>query len=1010
MSDNKDNKDTLVDAGDTKKDVIEYSSITGKEKGFSRKKNKAKKRKTFIKPMKEEFVWWDCLLYGVKVFFTGLGALISIPLTYLGALTGILIWILVIGLIGGGVVYTKVYPEFEHCREVAYDTLSKMQESDFSMLTDTEIYDSDGNRVGLINAGHYEYADITEISDKIQNGYIAVEDKRFKTHIGFDWISTARAALALVKNQGEITQGGSTITQQVIKNAYLTQEKTFTRKITEILLAPEVEKKFSKADIMEFYCNTNFYGHRCYGVEAASKYYFGKKASDVEWWEAALLIGLSNSPSKYDPIENPEDAIEKRNRILKTICDEGYFDEEKLEEYQSKPLNIVQEYTEGTLENYQTSYAIHCAALELMKNDGFNFKYTFESQEEYLEYQDKYNNKYNEMSEKIRSGGYKIYTTLDSNLQSMAQEILDKNLSNYTEKQENGKYALQGSAVIVDNQTNNVVAIIGGRGSDDLFNRGYLAIRQPGSTIKPIIDYAPAFETGEYYPSKVINDHKWEDGPSNAGSYYGNVTVREALNRSLNTVAWQVLQGVGVENGLSYLGKMQFMNLTFVDNSAEAVSIGGFTKGTRVVDMAKAYSTLANNGLYSDKTCIRSIIHEKDGEIYNNEENKVQVYSEDTAYMTTDILKGTMDVGYATGYGLDIPGQEAAGKTGTTNSNKDTWYCGYTRYYTTAVWVGYDTPRAMPGVFGATYSGRIWNQIMTNLHDGLDRWDWERPISIVDGFYNPSNGKRVAENTGLTDIFSTKAETRAEELRIEKERENYNKFVEEQVSLFEQYSIITVEDTFDVDQRYQDTMSYIALVVDDVTRGEFGNRAATKYQELNKTVDDMNDVINEYYRQIDEAVRLEEEARIAEEERLRQEENLKLRKQAFEYRLQLVNNLGYAPDNLTQMLDDVLYELSKLVDMDDYEDMLAQYEAAKAYTETLPDMISWSEAEAERKRQEEEQMRLEDEQQLLIDEQRRQEIQGMRDALNSQPEIDPSAGPGQTAPVDNSWYGPGNPM
>ena len=192
-----------------------------------------------------------------------------------------------------------------------------------------------------------------------------------------DLLATMRAGLALVKNGGKITQGASTITQQVIKNTYLTQEQTFTRKITEILLAPEVEKQYSKADIMEFYCNTNFYGNRCYGVEAASRYYFNKSAADLEVWEAATLVGISNSPGRYDPVKNPEDSKEKRNSVLKSMLEMEYISDDLYNIAIAQPLTITEVQQEGTDENYMVSYAIHCAALELMKADFFEFRYTF---------------------------------------------------------------------------------------------------------------------------------------------------------------------------------------------------------------------------------------------------------------------------------------------------------------------------------------------------------------------------------------------------------------------------------------------------------------------------------------------------------------------------------------------------------------------------------------------------------------------------------------------------------
>lgn len=262
--------------------------------------------------------------------------------------------LLLCGLIGL-LIYAKVRPELDHCREVAYDKLAQMQRQDFSMLSDTEIYDKNDQLIGLINAGHYEYVPISQISMNLQNAYIAQEDRRFKSHTGVDWIATFRAGLALIKNRGEITQGGSTITQQVVKNTYLTQEQSFTRKIVEILLAPEIEKKYSKADIMEFYCNTNFYGNHCYGVEAASRYYFGKDASDLESYEAAVLVGISNSPTAYNPVRNPEASLKKRNDVLQSMLEVGYLTEDAYNSAISQPLSIVQEEGEGSNENYMTA-------------------------------------------------------------------------------------------------------------------------------------------------------------------------------------------------------------------------------------------------------------------------------------------------------------------------------------------------------------------------------------------------------------------------------------------------------------------------------------------------------------------------------------------------------------------------------------------------------------------------------------------------------------------------------
>ena len=214
----------------------------------------------------------------------------------------------------------------------------------------------------------------------------------------------------------------------------------------------------------------------------------------------------------------------KRNDVLHSMYEVGYLTREEYDADIAQSLSIVQEEAEGTDENYQSSYAIHCAALQLMALDGFEFQYTFEDKDDYDSYVDRYQTVYNEKNDEIRAGGYRIYTSLDNSLQQVLQAQIDNGLSSYTELQDNGKFALQGAGVIVDNQTNYVVAIVGGRGTEDMFNRAYLSARQPGSTIKPLIDYGPAFDTGEYYPARMVDDHKWEDGPSNSGGhYYGNV-------------------------------------------------------------------------------------------------------------------------------------------------------------------------------------------------------------------------------------------------------------------------------------------------------------------------------------------------------------------------------------------------------------------------------------------------------------------------------------------------------
>lgn len=898
---------------------------------------------------------------------------------------------LILCVLIGLLIYAKVRPELDHCREVAYDKLAQMQRQDFHMLSDTEIYDKNDQLIGLINAGHYEYVPISQISMNLQNAYIAQEDRRFKSHTGVDWIATFRAGLALVKNRGEITQGGSTITQQVVKNTYLTQEQSFTRKIVEILLAPEIEKKYSKADIMEFYCNTNFYGNHCYGVEAASRYYFGKDASDLESYEAAVLVGISNSPTAYNPVRNPEASLKKRNDVLHSMLEVGYLSEDAYESAISQPLSIVQEEGEGSNENYMSSYAIHCAALALMKLDNFEFQYIFKDKSDYDTYIENYQATYTEKADDIRAGGYRIYTTLDQDLQTALQSQLDNVLSPYTELQDNGKYALQGAGVIVDNMTNSVVAVVGGRGTEDVYNRAYLSARQPGSTIKPLIDYAPAFDTGEYYPARLVDDHKWADGPSNSGgSYYGNVSVREALNRSLNTVAWQILTDIGVDYGLNYLGEMEFQKLTYIDNDVPSLSIGGFTNGVRVVDMAKGYSTLANGGVYNDQTCIRKMDHEHNGELTKNLKPHSQVvYQQDSAYMLTDILKGTLTESYGTGYGLALEnGMPAAGKTGTTNSSKDTWFCGYTRYYTTAIWVGYDTPRAMPGIYGKTYAGKIWKQVMDQIHEGKELLDWEQPATVE---------MTTDSKSGITDLFSATLHERAEQSLHDKEQRKLEEDLETAVTAFEDKTIETVEDTYWVKEQYQSIISKLNLMDGSDKRTELLERMTKRNEEFAPIISEMQDTITLYEAQ--KAKEKAEAQKKAEEDAItaRKNQEIQTRKNTFLSALRDVENLEYQSEDAEDLVQNAI---SKLSLVETYEEAASYKERLQKAIDRIATLPTESEWQAAKQAEEEAKAASQaaDQQQIGL------EQQSLRSYLNqakrswntwtSQPSAAPEAGPG----------------
>lgn len=882
-----------------------------------------------------------------RIIVGAIGSYVGVVSNILGAVMGILASVMVIGGIVGLCVYVKVLPMFTEAREEVFDKLVHLSKDDFIMKEDTVVYDANGKKVGSVNAGSYKYVSINDISPYIYDGYIAVEDKRFKTHGGVDLVATMRAGVSLLKHNMEITQGGSTITQQVIKNNLLTQNKSYTRKIAEILLAPTIESKFTKAQIMEFYCNSNFYGNKCYGVGAASRYYFGKKCTDLEPQEAAMLIGLSNSPTAYNPVLHPQAALKKRNRVLKTMCNEGAITPKEYKAAVKKELNIKQLSEEGSSnETYVISYAIHCSAISLMEKEDFKFKYVFDSKEDYQKYNKTYSKAYSEKIESIRSGGYKIYTSINMKKQKKLQKSVDEGLAFNKEKDnDSGKYALQGAAVCVNNETGYVEAVVGGRGKNDQYNRAYLAARQSGSAIKPLIDYTPGFESGMYSPSTIVNDNKFTNGPSNAGgAYYGSVHIREAVARSLNTVAWQVLDNISVKYGLSFLDKLHFHNISYIDNDNMALSLGGFTEGVRVVDMAKGFSTLANNGSFSDRTCVKKIEHVSDGVVYKNNNEKTQVYSEDAAWMMTDVLKGVFNESYGTGRKLKLEnGQICAGKTGTTNSSKDVWFCGYTKYYTTVVWAGYDTPRAMPGASGASIPGVIWKDYMDKIHEKLKPQDFTMPSTIslakYDSAGNIIEGTAVAGSktrpAGMDYFSKSILSEKAEEVQVLKDKK-YQKEVLAALKKFEKMYIKNIADYYDLENDYKKLTDMISSIVDDDVRTDYAIRARNKYDSLKDETVDWKKVVKAYEKQ-----QKEENERLAEKKK--NDSQRALNNQIYKNRINLartrikrMHGYIYQPSNMQLLIDSAKQALDACKGYAEYTSLKAMYDEYKAELENLP--------------------------------------------------------------------------
>ena len=601
-------------------------------------------------------------------------------------------------------------------RSEAIELVENSTKETFRKAQTSVAYDVNGNVIATLKGEKdVYYLPIEEIPEYAKQAVISIEDKKFYSHHGFDLAAILRAVVAMVKN-GHVTEGASTITQQLARNIYLTTEKTWERKVEEIYIAVELEKKYTKDEILEFYLNNIYFANGNYGLEAASQGYFSKGTGKLTLSEIAYLLAIPNRPSYYDPLVHPENTLVRRDRILKNMLSDGVISERSFGEAMAQ--QIVLNVTPEENYNYAKSFTLYCAVREIMRSEGFEFRNDFYSEDDRKTYEAAYNEKYRECNARLYTGGYRIYTSLDLNVQKLLQDSLDNILSADQEKGEDGSYEFQGAACCIDNMSGFVKAIVGGRSEDSkgmTLNRAYQSYRQPGSAIKPLLVYIPALERG-YTADTLVIDEKTDDGPRNWDDIYsGEITLRKAVELSKNTVAWDIFKKLTPEVGFSYLTKLGFYG-TDPSDRVQAAGIGGFTHGVNVLEMAKGYSAVEHDGSAREATCIIRITDAEGHELYVSDRSETKVYDTTASRKMTDILEGAMIDG--TGGGFDIPGQVAAGKTGTTTENRDKWFVGYTRYYTTAVWVGFDIPKNIDEVGEAFYPLHIWHDFMVPLHEG----------------------------------------------------------------------------------------------------------------------------------------------------------------------------------------------------------------------------------------------------------------------------------------------------
>ena len=593
------------------------------------------------------------------------------------------------------------------------------------------------------------WVDIENVPKAMKDAFVAIEDQRFYSHMGVD-IKRTMGAVINVFIKGDSSYGGSTITQQLVKNITQDKERTNARKIREISRALVLETKLSKDQILELYMNSIYLSQGVHGVQAASYVYFGKSVDRLSLAECASIAGITQYPTTYDPILNPENNRKKQLVVLDKMLELGKISEEEYKEAVDEKLDFTHgdkgdKKKTGNAQSYFADHIFEEAKKDLMKE----FEYT----EQYTE-----NLLYN--------GGLKIYATMDPEIQQLAENYYgdDSNFPKFS-----GSVIPQSAIIVTDPSTGKLKAIVGGRGEkegDRVLNRATRSKRQPGSTIKPIAVYAPALEENVINLATQIDNAPitigdWKPSNSN-GKFSGPVPVKTAVAWSYNMPAIRTLQALGVDESFDYLkNKMHMTSIVdkevkggkvYTDKNLSSLALGGLTNGVTPLEMSTAYSCIANGGMYIEPISYTKICT-KDGDvIFENKPKKNRVFSEETAFLMRELLKGVVTSG--TAGGSTIPGMETCGKTGTTDDNKDKWFIGFTPHYCSTVWFGFDKPKVIST--GTNPAIGIWKNVMTEIHEDLPDEKFDKPSGIVKANVCGNTGKYSSGGCGITDYANKK--------------------------------------------------------------------------------------------------------------------------------------------------------------------------------------------------------------------------------------------------------------
>lgn len=587
----------------------------------------------------------------------------------------------------------------------------------------SQIYDANGNEIANIHATENRRpVKIEQIPMSLQNAFVATEDNRFYEHKGIDPQGILRAIYNNIRSDG-IAEGGSTITQQLAKNAYLTQEQTYRRKIQEAFLAIQLERQYTKQEILEMYLNQIYFGQGAYGVEAAARTYFNKDVEQLDLAECALIAGIPKSPNYYSPFNNLEASRSRRNTVLEQMYKYGYItitdrDAAIMEEIVLAPQ---QEISSDNSPHYFIDYVIQ----DLIDRYG---------------------------ADKVYKEGLKIYTTIDMDLQRQAESAMQLLPNYYTDA--NGIAQPQGALVAIDPTNGYIKAMVGGRGNDQ-FNRATMATRQPGSAFKPFV-FAAALEN-DFTPDTTIDDSPVTIGswsPQNdSRRFSGRVTLRTVATFSMNVPTVKIAQKLGMDKPIYYAQEMGISTFVLEGDPNDrnfATSLGGMTRGVTPLEITSAYGTFANHGLHVNPVSIIRILDRNGQVIEENEAVSRLVISEASAAMLNSMLSDVIIRG--TGRSANI-GRPAAGKTGTTSDYKDAWFVGYTPDLVAGVWVGNDDNSSTDGIMGGGVPADIWRTFMTQALADVPVHYFDDPaafgvsgIAAMDGGESDSKSSSESEN------------------------------------------------------------------------------------------------------------------------------------------------------------------------------------------------------------------------------------------------------------------------